>query len=198
MRSVLAVCCILRNSQRTPRTQRLVYTAQVCRGPALQRRRRRPEYSICWRAVDAHLHTHHRRVPDKRIIRSHFSQTGLRQKLASCQGLLAAMAADANWMHHAALPRMIGATARACQWGATSPKPDAAILVELARTGQRDGTQPDARALAERLQEVAAAQGELTVELPSDFFASPQVLQPCIYQLSPFHTDMFRLSRRML
>jgi hypothetical protein len=30
--------------------------------------------------------------------------------------------------------------------------------------------------LAARLQEVAAAQVELTVELPADFFASPQVV----------------------
>jgi hypothetical protein len=38
--------------------------------------------------------------------------------------------------------------------------------------------EPDAGALAARLQEVAAAQGELTVELPADFFSSPQVCLP--------------------
>jgi hypothetical protein len=39
-----------------------------------------------------------------------------------------------------------------------------------------DAGEPDALALAARLQEVAAAQLELTVELPADFFASPQVV----------------------
>ncbi len=44
--------------------------------------------------------------------------------------------------------------------------------------GQRHSLrgQPDAAAFRARLQAVAAAQqGELTVELPADFFASPQV-----------------------
>lgn len=36
--------------------------------------------------------------------------------------------------------------------------------------------EPDIHTLAARLQEVAAAQVELTVELPADFFASPQVV----------------------
>ena len=53
-----------------------------------------------------------------------------------------------------------------------------ANAVRARDAGQVNGGagEPDADTLAARLQEVAAAQVELTVELPADFFASPQVV----------------------